>query len=74
MPLDAKNKGVFRAFDPFDEPIGRGCVDDQTFAWIADSLMMGCVDLDCSAVKDSVQQRALRQLDGVSIGMISLML
>ena len=71
MPLDAKNKGVLRAFDPLNKPVRRGGVDDETFAWIADSLVMGGINLHCLAVKNFVQQRAAQQLDYVSVRMVS---
>lgn len=69
--MDAKNKGVLRAFDSLDESIRGGGVDDETFAWIADSLMMGSINLHCSAVKNFVQQRAAQQVDYVSVRIVS---
>ena len=62
VPLDAKNKRMFCTFDPLDDSVRSGGVDDETFAWIADSLMMGGINFHCLAVKNFVQQRAAQQL------------
>ena len=45
MPLQTKNKRVLLAFDTFDQPVRRGCIDGETFSYLANRLMVGGVDL-----------------------------
>ncbi len=63
MPLHAKHKRMARIFDPFDQPILGGRIDDQAFADFLYGLMVRGVDLQRPPPQDFFQASAARDDD-----------
>ena len=65
--IGRQEQRMFCTFDPLDDSIRSGGVDDETFAWIADSLMMGGINFHFLALKNLCNSVPRSNSDDVAV-------